>query len=128
MDAADFTDIRHHLGKTQTQVAGLLGVSSKAVQSFEQGWRNIPAHVERQLLYLVYLKRLPACTDDRPCWERTKCTPETRERCMAWEVRAGDLCWFVNGTVCQGKVHKNWEEKMRVCRQCEVFGSLAPRT
>ena len=40
-------------GKTQNQLARLLGTSFKAIQSFEQGWRNVPAHTERQLLLLL---------------------------------------------------------------------------
>ena len=35
---------RQYLGKTQSQMAQVLGVSLKAIQSFEQGWRNIPVH------------------------------------------------------------------------------------
>jgi DNA-binding XRE family transcriptional regulator len=55
MDKTEFSQIRHRLGKTQAQIAQLLGVSPKAIQSFEQGWRNIPTHVERQLLFLLFL-------------------------------------------------------------------------
>lgn len=123
MEAADFTRIRRHLGKTQVQAATLLGVSPKAVQSFEQGWRNVPAHVERQLLFLLYLRHC-AQEGSRPCWDRRGCTAEARRACMAWEVQAGQLCWFVNGTLCQGKRHDSWEEKMEICRGCEVFQSL----
>ena len=122
MDATDFAEVRRHLGKTQTQTARLLGVSPKAVQSFEQGWRRVPAHVERQLLFLLYLNRLPL-DGTTPCWERRGCEPEVREKCMAWEVQAGHLCWFVNGTVCEGRVQVSWDRKMQFCRQCEVFRS-----
>jgi len=34
-------------------MAQLLGTSLKAIQSFEQGWRNIPVHIERQMLFLL---------------------------------------------------------------------------
>ena len=50
MDKKEFSQIRRHLKKTQKELARLLCVSPKAVQSFEQGWRKIPANVERQLL------------------------------------------------------------------------------
>jgi Helix-turn-helix len=123
MDAADFSQVRRQLGKTQAQMARLLGVSAKAVQSFEQGWRNIPAHVERHLLFLLCLKRL-SLEGGVPCWDQRGCTPDMRRHCMAWETGAGHLCWFVNGTVCQGSVQDSWEEKMQLCRQCEVFRSL----
>ena len=49
MEKKIFTQMRKHLGKTQKELAELLGVSVKSVSSYEQGWRNIPPHVERQL-------------------------------------------------------------------------------
>ncbi|MFC1935046.1 helix-turn-helix domain-containing protein [Chloroflexota bacterium] len=57
MDNSEFSQIRRSLGKTQGELARLLCVSPKAIQSFEQGWRNIPASAERQLLFLISLKR-----------------------------------------------------------------------
>lgn len=125
MDGIDFVEIRRYLEKTQVQMARLLGVSLKAVQSFEQGWRSVPAHIERQMLFLLYLKRVPP-VGIGPCWDRRNCLPEMREECVAWEMQAGQLCWFVNGTVCEGRAQESWEEKMRLCRQCEVFRTLIP--
>ena len=120
MDKREFSQIRYGLGKTQDQLAQLLGISLKAVQSFEQGWRNIPAHTERQLLFLLTLKRSHN-KGNGPCWVVRKCTVEIRQKCPAWEFQAGHLCWFINGTVCQGKVQEGWQKKMKICRQCEVF-------
>ena len=59
MEKKEFSEIRHHLGKTQLQMAQLVGVSLKAIQSFEQGWRNIPVHTERQVLFLLASKKSP---------------------------------------------------------------------
>lgn len=122
MDSSEFAQVRRSLGKTQEQLARALGVSLKAVQSFEQGWRRIPVHVERQLLLLLYLKRGPS-GEREPCWERKNCAPEVRAECTAWEVKAGDLCWFINGTVCEGRVQTSWHAKMDLCRRCAVFQS-----
>jgi hypothetical protein len=36
------------------------------------------------------------------------------------------LCWFINGTICQGEEQKSWRNKMKMCRQCEVFQSMLP--
>jgi hypothetical protein len=36
------------------------------------------------------------------------------------------LCWFINGTVCHGKIQGSWQKKMNLCRKCEVFQSLMP--
>ena len=126
MDSKEFVRIRHYLGKTQAQLARMLGVSPKAVQSFEQGWRNIPPHAERQLLFILYLKRQPEETGKQPCWEAMECGDEQRLHCTAWELRAGNLCWFTNGTVCAGGAQPTWHQKMRLCRQCKVFASLVP--
>ena len=56
MDKKEFSQIRQHLGKTQKQMAQLLGTSPKAIQSFEQGWRSVPVHIERQVLFLTALE------------------------------------------------------------------------
>ena len=41
--------MRHYLKKSQNELARLLGISTRAVQSYEEGWRNIPSSAERQL-------------------------------------------------------------------------------
>jgi len=125
VDNREFSRARRLLGKTQAEIAQLLGVSAKAVQSYEQGWRDVPAHAERQLLFLLYLKRPPE-GEQGPCWERTDCPPETRLNCSAWEFRADGICWFINGTICQGEVRVSWERKMQLCRRCEVYRSSFP--
>ena len=123
MDKAEFSQIRRHLGKTQVQLAQLLGVSPKAIQSFEQGWRKIPVHTERHLLFLLFQKKSLGGRK-RACWVIRKCPVETRRYCPAWEFKLGDLCWFINGTICHGEVQQNWQKKMKLCRQCEVFRSI----
>jgi len=123
MNSDEFTNIRHHLGKSQAHMARLLGISPRAVQSFEQGWRNVPALIERQILFLFYMKLAPTIKI-KPCWQEKGCESKTKKKCPAWEFQAGDICWFINGTVCGGKIQENWNKKMQLCRQCEVFRSL----
>lgn len=115
--------IRRHLEKTQTQMAQILGVSPKAIQSFEQGWRNIPVHIERQVLLILALKRR-ASKKTKPCWLTRRCPAEDRQNCPAWQFDAGNLCWFINGTICEGTAQRSWEEKMKICRDCEVYQSM----
>jgi len=125
LDKLEFSKIRKHLDKTQRQMAQLLGVSLKAIQSFEQGWRNIPCHVERQILFL--LKNFNHCAaSNKNCWTYLKCSSEKRDACPAWEFQVGNLCWFINGTICHGIHHRTWKEKMIYCRQCDVFKSHFP--
>ena len=120
MDHRDFQLFRETLGKTQKQLSELLGSSLKAIQSFEQGWRNVPVHIERQILFLLTLRKKRA-GHARPCWGVRNCSAKTRSNCPAWEFAKGSLCWFINGTLCQGKPHANWSSKMKVCWKCEVF-------
>jgi hypothetical protein len=120
MESKEFIHFRKKLKKTQRQMAQLLGTSLKAIHSYEQGWRKVPVHVERQLLYLVFMSR-GMQKGRKACWIVKKCPAETKKQCPAWEFRSGKLCWFINGTVCEGIVQKDWREKMSMCRQCEAF-------
>jgi len=123
LDRRDFTSIRKRLNKTQKQMAQLLGTSVKAIHSYEQGWRSIPVHAERHLYFL--LSRINRSLEDQePCWVKKNCPFELKSQCPAWEFQVGDLCWFINGTICQGAVQKNWKEKIKICKSCEVFKSV----
>jgi DNA-binding XRE family transcriptional regulator len=121
----EFSTARQYLGKTQRQMAQILGVSLKAIQSFEQGWRNIPVHIERQVLFLLALKNLPH-KENSLCWVIRKCPIGTKQNCPAWLFQAGNLCWFINGTICRGRPQESWQKKIRICRQCEVFQAMVP--
>ena len=126
MRNSEFSSIRARLGKTQKELAQLLGTSLKAIQSFEQGWRNIPVHVERQVLFLLAHHAPGLRKAGQNCWTKKNCPRESRNQCPAWEYRLGRLCWFINGTVCHGKTQASWQKKMNLCRKCEVFQSLMP--
>jgi DNA-binding XRE family transcriptional regulator len=125
MEKTEFSKVRLYLGKTQGQMAQLLGVSLKAIQSFEQGWRKIPTHIERQTLFLLAMKKVTP-KKAKACWETQKCPVETKRNCPAWEFRAGHLCWFINGTICNGEIQESWQKKMKICRQCVVFQTMFP--
>lgn len=121
VESTEFISIRKKLTKTQKELAELLGSSLKAVSSYEQGWRTIPGHVERQLLFLFSKKvRLK----DQNCWDIIKCPPEKKENCPAWEFDSGNRCWFINGTICGQQPQKNWQEKISICRRCRVLKRL----
>lgn len=123
MNSREFRNIRDRLDKTQIQLARILCVSAKAVQSFEQRWRRVPTYIERQMLFLSSLKRSQK-SGSRTCWEIKKCPGEWRENCIAWELKAGHFCWFINGTFCNGRSHDSWGRKMGLCRKCIVFQSM----
>lgn len=123
MESKEFVIFRKKLKKSQAQIARLLGVSVKAVHSYEQGWRSVPAHVERQMLFLV-TRVADKHREQKPCWEIMKCPDSRKEQCPAWEFYAGTLCWFINGAICNGVIHKDWKEKIKICRSCEVLASI----
>lgn len=123
MESKEFAHFRAKLGKTQKQMAQLLGTSIKAIHSYEQGWRSIPGHVERQILFLAY-QRLGKRRGQKSCWVIKQCPADQQEQCPAREFNAGKLCWFICGTICEGTPRGNWKEKMSVCRSCDVFNTL----
>ena len=123
MTSKEFRAIRQKLQKTQKQMAQLLGISIRAVQSFEQDWRRVPISVERQSLFLYGL-RVKKEKKTKNCWDLRRCSLAKRKKCPAWEFQAGHLCWFITGTLCQGVVVKNWEQKIKMCRKCLVFRSI----
>ena len=123
MEKEEFVAARTRLDKTQNEMSQLLGVSVKAIYSYEQGWRSIPTHVERQMFFLLSRKRGNRDLA-KPCWIIKKCPPKRRKECPAYEYNAGRFCWLVNGTICECKAQKTWKEKMKICRECIVMSDL----
>ena len=123
MEKEEFIAARTKLDKTQKEMSQLLGVSVKAIYSYEQGWRSIPAHAERQVFFLLSRKR-GGRKLGKPCWVIKKCAPKRRKQCPAYEYKAGRFCWLVNGTICECKAQKSWKEKMKICRECIVMQDL----
>ncbi len=107
--------IRKRVGMTQQTLARALGVSIRAVQSYEQGWRDIPTHIMVQLLVLVaafYPKG-----DRKPCWEIRGCSPESMEKCPCCKTD-GMLCWLVTGRQA-APCHEGYDD-LRACLECPV--------
>ncbi len=120
MDSQEFVDIRKKLDKTQKELAALMGISLKAVCSYEQGWRSIPGHAQRQLIFLL-AKKFSMSGQPANCWDIRQCPEEKVRQCPAWEFKAGNLCWFIGGTKCGDTVHVSWEKKMETCKKCPVM-------
>ena len=70
MDRNEFVSIRQALGKSQNELSRILCVSKKAIQSFEQGWRNIPTYIEREMMLLHALEKTSENgKEPTACWE-----------------------------------------------------------
>ena len=117
---SDVRRIREALGKSQSEIATLLGVSVRAVQSYEQGWRPVPSHVQKTAALLLFLHARSQGHRASPCWKVRACDADARAMCPAYELRAGDICWLVNGTICRGKRQKSWHAKIAKCQACPV--------
>ena len=116
--------VRREFGFSQSQLAALLGMSIRAVQSYEQGWRRPSANVQRLLLMLLIAQRRGRAFSKYVCWKAQKCPPERRERCMAYYSRQGHLCWFLTGTFCAGQRTRSWLAKWRLCSRCGFMATL----
>jgi len=120
MDKNEFCYYRRKLGKTQKELASILGMSLKTVHSYEQGWRSIPSHVARYLYFLIGNQRHEGKLHT-PCWEKKLCLE--KEHCPAWEFQCGHVCWVVRGTLCDSRQNGH-KDKLDFCKQCDVFKSL----
>jgi DNA-binding XRE family transcriptional regulator len=117
----DLKSVRQALGRSQSELAALLGVSTRAIQSYEQGWRPVPQHVQKSAALLLFLNWRKDMYALSPCWKVRQCVPAERENCPAYEFRAGELCWLITGTFCNGTKRDTWEAKIAHCRQCVVM-------
>jgi transcriptional regulator with XRE-family HTH domain len=119
MDKDEFAIIRKKLGKTQKEMATLLGISNKTVESYEQGLRNIPVNVER-ILYLLFFKLNREKLDEKQlCWDKKGCALSTRSNCLAWLAKEGFYCWFITGKVCAYENQSS--QHPGTCFNCSFF-------
>ena len=123
------SEIRSELGVSQSDLTALLGISTRAIQSYEQQWRRPSDMVERLLLLLLIAHRNGDQLGRMKCWEKKACSPLIRKRCFAYRTGQGHLCWLFTGTLCAGKKIKNWKKKMELCQECSVMNELlVPKT
>jgi transcriptional regulator with XRE-family HTH domain len=119
MSGPEFSRLRASLGKSQRELAGILGLSLKAIESYEQGWRNVPAHVERLLYFLLFKLNEDEIEAEEPCWESKACSDERRSKCVAYVAKEGRFCWFFTGRLCA-----SGEDG---CYACDVFTKMLSR-
>ena len=116
--------VRKSLGLTQKEMAEVLGVSKKTIESYEQRWRATPVNVERLALLYLGCFRLAEKGKKVECWKMTKCPKERREQCVVWQVKRGDLCWMFGGTMCEGTQGNDWRAKFETCTRCKVLRAV----
>lgn len=96
----EFVRVRKILGKTQKEISMLLGISHKTVESYEQGFRNIPVNMERILYYILFKLNMDKLDGKILCWHVKDCPMDIRKHCIAWLAGEGFFCWFLTGKTC----------------------------
>lgn len=120
----DVRRVRDELGMSQSEFADLAGVSPRAIQSCEQGWRAPSSSLERTLLLLLLAYRNGPEFGDLDCWEFRECPAELRDACLVFWCRQGHLCWLLSGNRCQGKPIRSWGDKKGACGGCGFMARL----
>ncbi len=118
-------EIRQTFGKSQKEMADLLGISVRAIQSYEQRWRAIPSSINKLAHLLLYLRwrNSDSPKNATPCWEICGCDPADFRQCPAYRYGAGEFCWLVTGDYRQGEKMPSWAAKLEKCRDCPVATS-----
>ena len=117
-------EIRLEMGLSQSQLADAVGISKRAIQSYEQGWRQPSEMAERMMLLLLIAYRNGAELAHRQCWNHKACPPDIRNECSAYLTRQGHLCWLLTGVMCDGKRRKSWDDKLQACFACSFMHGL----
>jgi hypothetical protein len=105
-------------------MAEMLGTSTRAIQSYEQGWRTVPTAVHKLALLLLAGRQGRIGGAGAPCWEQADCADEAREQCPAFCADNGDLCWFLTGNRIRGAQLSSWQAKMDECMDCPVMAGV----
>ena len=119
MKKDEFIKIRKKLDKTQKEMAALLGISIKTVESYEQELRNIPVNVERIVYFLLFKLNREKLDENEKCWDKKECPSSTQKNCLAWLAKEGFYCWFITGKVCAHEKRKS--QGSDSCFTCSFF-------
>ena len=114
--------IRRIVKLTQAQFGHVLGISSKAIQSYEQCWRPVPIRVVVQALTLLAVYRMRD-GKVKPCWEIKPCSIGERNTCTSYTIGEGKFCWFVTPRHCFPKGRKG-QPMLFPCPTCQVVLNL----
>jgi DNA-binding transcriptional regulator YiaG len=120
MKKDEFSKIRKKLGKTQKEIAALLGVSVKTVESYEQGLRNIPMNIARLVYFLLFKLNMDKSNGKELCWDMNKCPAHIRANCVSWAAKEGFFCWFITGRVCAREKLVS-PDSTNYCFDCSFF-------
>jgi transcriptional regulator with XRE-family HTH domain len=116
----DLRVLRKVLGVSQSKLAAMLGVSTRAVQSYEQGWRRTPALVQKLAGFLLAEQWRARNPDAHPCWQVKQCSDDRREACPAFQLNASHCCWLLDSKCPDFAPGSSWSARLGACGQCSV--------
>jgi transcriptional regulator with XRE-family HTH domain len=119
-DLGNLRVLRKVLGVSQSRMAAMLGVSTRAVQSYEQGWRKTPAMVQKLAGFLLAEQWRGHNPDAQPCWEIKHCSDELRETCPTFQLNASHCCWLIKPNCPDLPPKAPWAARLSHCGQCEA--------
>lgn len=125
----DLKTIRETLGRSQAEMACLLGVSTRSIQSYEQGWRAVPSYIQKLAGVMLYIRWRQTQASVAPCWKIRHCDPKSLKKCHVYQSQAGDFCWITCGDLCFGKEGSDrpWLRKIVECQKCPVMTRFLPK-
>jgi transcriptional regulator with XRE-family HTH domain len=121
VDITSLRSIREALAKSQREMADLLGISVRAVQSYEQGWRALPSSVQKLAVLLLLLRQREEKPALPSCWEITECDPEKTASCYSRSCGKGQLCWLVTNDKQRCRWMADHEDALQACSRCPVM-------
>jgi transcriptional regulator with XRE-family HTH domain len=118
--------IRRALGKTQHELAELLGVRPEVVRKYENGEAHPSARCLRTLALMLAADMRTARQCETNCWEARRCPSSRRENCPTYALNGGRTCWLLIEGACPVDP-KPGEQVAQRCDGCVVFhGGLLP--
>ena len=121
VDITNLRSVREALRKSQAELADLLGLSVRAIQSYEQGWRRTPLGVQKMTLLLLCLQRRNGRALPSPCWVTRGCDAETRAACSSREFGGGRFCWLFSSATQRCKASDGSDGSLEPCLRCPVM-------
>lgn len=116
--------LRGSMGWTQAETATFLGISKKAIESYEQCWRPVPDSVWKELLTLAAVQNHYPHGFQR-CFEVLQCPAEARHECFCCKKMSGKFCWMTASTNCH-QHHPELKKSFLTCLSCPVVKQFLP--
>jgi len=110
--------------KTQSQMAQVLGVSLKLIQSLSRVEGYPQSILNVRSIFLLALKSCPLRRKAPVGWYESVWW--RLGKTVRHGISGGKSLLFINGTICHRPYARKLAKKMKICRQCKVFRTMLP--